>query len=221
MHSRNTSDQDNSQTTPIRRRTIVKGAAWSIPVIAATAATPLAAASLTPACPTVSQSDFGGWIHQGAPLIGGAENQNPGWFRTFKGLTGFLSMTDSGDWCGACNAPLAYVITDVVIPVTAGTTYTFMIQGVGGYGNSNDNANTRWQGVDININGVTMWTGTTRDALAPGLGIQNIVFSYVAPPGQTSITLTYKFRIPPRPRQDALGANDDILLTTPAITCAA
>ena len=221
MHSSTTSHQNSAQINRIRRRTIVKGVAWSIPVIAATAATPLASASITPVCPTVSQSDFGGWVNQGAPLFSGTGKQNTGWFRTFNGLTGFLSMTDSGDWCGACNSPLAYVITDVVIPVTAGTTYTFAIQGVGGYGNDNNNANTRWQGVDILVNGVTMWSGTTRDALTPGLGIQNIVFSYVAQPGQTSITLTYKFRIPPRPRQDALGANDDILLTAPTITCAA
>ncbi|WP_251050731.1 MULTISPECIES: hypothetical protein [unclassified Microbacterium] len=38
-------------TAPVSRRTVVLGAAWSVPVIAAAIATPLAAASTTPRIP--------------------------------------------------------------------------------------------------------------------------------------------------------------------------
>ena len=40
---------DNPHTRDLSRRTLVKGAAWSVPVVAVAIATPLAAASATPA----------------------------------------------------------------------------------------------------------------------------------------------------------------------------
>lgn len=40
---------DNPHTHDLSRRTLVKGAAWSVPVVAVAIATPLAAASATPA----------------------------------------------------------------------------------------------------------------------------------------------------------------------------
>ncbi|MDR2323492.1 MAG: hypothetical protein LBE60_17825 [Microbacterium sp.] len=46
------SDPGRSSSRIIRRRTIVKGAAWSLPVLAAAAAVPLAAASTVPGCAT-------------------------------------------------------------------------------------------------------------------------------------------------------------------------
>lgn len=50
------SDPGGSSSRIIRRRTIVKGAAWSLPVLAAAAAVPLAAASTTPVCATQKTS---------------------------------------------------------------------------------------------------------------------------------------------------------------------
>ncbi|WP_353114309.1 hypothetical protein [Microbacterium sp.] len=47
---------------PLDRRTVLKGAAWATPVVAAAAALPMASAS-TPACPTC--------IKAGLPLVGG------------------------------------------------------------------------------------------------------------------------------------------------------
>lgn len=44
--------QDNLSTRDLSRRTLVKGAAWSVPVVAVAVATPLAAASVTPPAAT-------------------------------------------------------------------------------------------------------------------------------------------------------------------------
>lgn len=62
-------------TTGTTRRTVVKGAAWAVPVVAAAVATPLAAAS-TPARNFVIESNFGiGWYPttQGQTANGGLQ----------------------------------------------------------------------------------------------------------------------------------------------------
>lgn len=51
----------------VARRTVLKGAAWSVPVVAAAAATPLAAAS-TPGCPTCYKSGLVALL--GQPIVG-------------------------------------------------------------------------------------------------------------------------------------------------------
>lgn len=48
--------QDFQSPRQVSRRTIVKGAAWSVPVIAAAAAAPLAAASTTPGTPGFTET---------------------------------------------------------------------------------------------------------------------------------------------------------------------
>ncbi|MHC9046576.1 hypothetical protein ACYX8G_18490 [Microbacterium saperdae] len=54
-------DQDSTSTDGTTRRTIIRTAAWSVPVVAATIATPLAAAS-APAADYAIESNFGsGW----------------------------------------------------------------------------------------------------------------------------------------------------------------
>ncbi|MGV2982226.1 hypothetical protein ACNPNP_00860 [Microbacterium sp. AGC85] len=55
----------------LSRRTVVKGAAWSVPVIAAAVATPLAAASVTPA--TIAWGPSGGQLLSVA-LLNGAQS---------------------------------------------------------------------------------------------------------------------------------------------------
>ncbi|WP_226531997.1 hypothetical protein [Microbacterium paraoxydans] len=203
------------------RRSAIVGAAWSLPVIAAAISTPLLAASVIAPCPVVAEADWGGWVNQGQGLVApGGSNGTNGWFRSMAGVSGFVSIQDSIAVAPSSNTPLAYVITDVMIPVTPGTTYSFALQGVGRWGNGVNNANTRFQQVQINIDGVLQWQGDTRTNLLPSLGPQEIGFSYVAPAATTMITLTYRFLIPPRPRGDALGANDDIALSNPIITCA-
>ncbi|MFJ2550909.1 hypothetical protein [Microbacterium sp. NPDC087591] len=213
-------DRSSDEPRSPDRRQVVVGAAWALPLIATVIASPLQAASVIPVCPVITEGDWGGWVNQGQGLVdpGGANGTN-GWFRAMSGVSGFVSTQDSVAVAPASNTPLAYVITDVVIPVTPGETYTFAVQGVGRWGNGANNANTRFQQVQINIDGVVQWQGDTRTNLLPSLGPQTIGFNYLVPAGTTTITLTYRFLIPPRPRGDALGANDDIALSNPTISC--
>ncbi|VXB75710.1 conserved membrane hypothetical protein [Microbacterium sp. 8M] len=60
-------------TARVARRTVLKGAAWSVPVVAAAVATPLAAASTNPPCPTCYTSGIVQVL--GLPIIGAWTSQ--------------------------------------------------------------------------------------------------------------------------------------------------
>lgn len=68
MHEKNTETR-----TPLSRRTVIKGAAWSIPVIAAATAVPLAAASSTGSktvtCGSKAAGDNGSYTIDGTRII--------------------------------------------------------------------------------------------------------------------------------------------------------
>ncbi|MCE4027817.1 hypothetical protein LXM50_17715 [Microbacterium sp. Au-Mic1] len=60
-------------TKQVGRRTVLKGAAWSVPVVAAAAAMPLAAASNNPQCPTCMTAGIVQVL--GLPIIGAWTSQ--------------------------------------------------------------------------------------------------------------------------------------------------
>ncbi|MFD6700743.1 MULTISPECIES: hypothetical protein [unclassified Microbacterium] len=60
-------------TKQVGRRTVLKGAAWSVPVVAAAAAMPLAAASNNPQCPTCLKAGVLSVV--GIPLLGAWTSQ--------------------------------------------------------------------------------------------------------------------------------------------------
>jgi len=200
------------------RRTIVLGAAWSVPAV--TVCTTLPAFAASGPCPSIAQTDWSAWVNTGQGLTSGSLN---GWTgtTTHYGVAGFWSVANNAEakdtWT---DADLAYVTTEVIVPVAAGVTYTFAFDAGSGWGNNRHDADTRYQTVDVLVNGVSKWTGTTADGgnLLPSNGVQHLSFSYTAAAGETSIVLTYKFTLPPAPAGQT--ANDDICISSPVITCA-
>lgn len=127
-------EQDTRQRI-MHRRTIVKGAAWSIPIVAAAAATPLAAASV-PACPTC--------IKAGLPLVGGIVSGawtsqavvlgNKGTI-AFPSIFG-LDATQCGiSWTNFFQPVFTYVVTQAILTMSDGKTYNSLAGLGAGAGN--------------------------------------------------------------------------------------
>lgn len=110
---------------PVQRRTVIKGAAWSLPVIAAAAAAPLAAASTTCVQPDIQ-------INWGLATYSGATSNTQSFTRT-------VTFTPTGGATPAQNAPLTATIQHSwhgqMRGATAfGQTGTVSSQNVGGIG---------------------------------------------------------------------------------------
>jgi hypothetical protein len=119
----------------VDRRTIVKGAAWSIPVVAAAAAMPLASAS-TPACPTCIKAGFpivggiisGAWTSQ-AVVLG-----NTGTI-AFPSIFG-LDATQCGiSFTNIFQPAFTYIVTRATLTMSDGKTYNSAVGLGAGAGN--------------------------------------------------------------------------------------
>ncbi|MFJ4164361.1 hypothetical protein ACIPY5_02305 [Microbacterium sp. NPDC089698] len=119
----------------IDRRTVVKGAAWSIPVVAAAAAMPLASAS-TPACPTCIKAGFpivggiisGAWTSQ-AVVVG-----NKGTI-AFPSIFG-LDATQCGiSFTNIFQPAFTYIVTQATLTMSDGKTYNSAVGLGAGAGN--------------------------------------------------------------------------------------
>lgn len=118
--------RDEHPGTGVRRRTVVKTAAWSVPVIAAAVAAPLASASTaTPACPSC--------IKAGLPLIGGAAAG--AWTSqalvagnraviAFGGSFGLDATACGITWQNIFQPFFTYVVTQATLTMSDGNTYT-------------------------------------------------------------------------------------------------
>ena len=185
------------------RRTLVRGAAWSVPVVSLAAAAPAFAASPI-TCPIVPPSDL--------------------WTTTTTGTLGTFSSGgfawENGSWIvyrdnGSTADPLTFTSTSPAMTVVPGATYEVSFPFWWGYGNGNVNSSTAGT-FDVLFNGASQKSLTTRtpavDANAaaagsqPGSTTQN--FSYVVPAGTTSVTIVYRYVLTPRSR----SASDDIVV---------
>jgi TQXA domain-containing protein len=147
-------EPSNDQATPpnrLSRRTIMKGAAWSVPVIAAAVAVPAAAAStpntivITPStapaptgtCTTVSDFTFTVTQHGGAAVPGQAIIVTlPTGFSWQDGTTGAKTFTTDGSGkvvitgVTASSVPGSYSVLAMVTPNGATTSVTVTVTGV-------------------------------------------------------------------------------------------
>lgn len=111
MHDSQTNPEQpaNSEQSGLRRRTIVKGAAWSLPVIAVAAASPLAAASTACTEPAASAGVGTWWINgpkdSAAGYIGWQPNNEPDsrryYYNEGSALAFSWNWTSAGDATGA------------------------------------------------------------------------------------------------------------------------
>lgn len=217
---------DNKPDTNLSRRTLVKAAAWSVPVISVAVAAPAAAGSST--CPALS---LGEWPAT-SPVSGTLGNGTNGWnLATGPGTGYYQSQKDNGSY--GWGAPQAMVSTSTTFEAVAGTTYTFTYTAVAGYGNNRRNYSGP-QRVELVVDGQVIWTGNTRPEVPefPGgspIPIANY-YSQTTPATYAAVftatsggtkTVEYRFTMPGAALSaNPSGANDDIWISVPQITCA-
>ncbi|WP_424937383.1 MULTISPECIES: hypothetical protein [Bacteria] len=123
MHDNITSEENEKEPVGVSRRTVVRGAAWSVPVIAAATSVPFAAASVPAEC--VSYDPHGVYGSSGQAIFQYVGTGNPSTFTVPK--------TDAGyDWAGN----LAFGLDKVGQPNCQGASFAF-------YGSTWDNAANR------------------------------------------------------------------------------
>lgn len=113
----------------IDRRTMLKGTAWSVPVLAAAIATPLAAASTTPTCPTCLQPGvlLGGVTTSQALVVG---NQGA------LAFAGVFGLDSTGCDLGLFQPAYTSLVTSATLTMSDGSTYagTGLGSGTGTFG---------------------------------------------------------------------------------------
>lgn len=224
------------------RRTVVKGAAWSVPVIMAATAVPIAAASTVNDCEPQVLAWSIGWSSTMTDGAGGAIDAS--------GLNGCGSPQPEADgkWWQWCDAPwdsdLVYTKT-YHLAVTAGQSYFLTFSTHSGHGTNVQSDGSVQEGpsspanLTLSIDGTQLWGGYTVstegvtgegssganwNALTMNLDYtdtttdQSWTASYTATTTGT-VALTLQWTV----SQTVLGTNcsDDIGISSLALTCAA
>lgn len=211
-----TSDWTIPSEDGLHRRTIVKGAAWTVPVVAVAMATPAAAASNT-SCPTVPAASA--WVLSstqgniqagtGAPTRNGSKGNE--WFDYIE------PATNTG------NAGSTFTTN---ITVTPGQVLTFSFYAAASRGTGGNQAPTAAIysfGVLANNSLSELVSSTSQDGSTPNSPSNNpfTVYtqrtaSYTVPAGVTSIQLQMKFS------HNGVTDNqvsDELGVTAPTVTC--
>lgn len=113
-------DPTTPQQRGVRRRTIIKGAGWSIPVIAAAVAAPVASAS-SATCPALSYY-WGVALHDDWKNLGTGPNKN----KTTSSTTGTMYLTFGNDLPGGYPA-LSFSSSQAVTVDVLTLTYTYTL----------------------------------------------------------------------------------------------
>lgn len=236
------SNAEKSPRSPgITRRTVVKGAAWSAPAILLATAAPRATASTDPgaSCPTIDRSSV---VVTGSGEFVPRSNGNNGWLSA--GTYGSQNVTvqpivdpqnptldpriyqfmrDGGETPGG---PTGVNQLTITLPVVQGTTYQIVTPLRTGRG---DSAQTWRSEVEMHIDGVQQWAGTTKSGFtAPTLpvgapfdqrnyGRYSPTATYVATETK-NITITITLTTLARATNTA-AYGDDIWVTLPTVLC--
>ncbi len=201
-------------SAPMKRRTLVTGAAWSIPVVAGATTSPMAAAS--PPCPQFQsaaswQASTSGQLRTHPDptynnRVGGTYLPLP-----VSNTNSFLSVQDRN----VANGITTVQWSTVLVPVS-GTAYTFT------FVTNTSTALTDPQTLNLRINGTTRWEGITKPAAGGPTnllsGVQTHTFTWVAP-SNAAVTFAIVFLVPgvtPNPNR----TNDDIRIGLPRISAA-
>lgn len=191
----------------LKRRTIVKGTAWTIPVVAVAMATPAAAASEAFVCPTVPATS--GWSDA-------------------KGITGDTSGTGKYGWTNndwdngkdaTKNGGLEYYI-EFSFKGVAGHSYNFSWSA---YAGGADNA-ASYVAYDTVIDGKTVYTASSDGAYGQGASFLDPNTSARVAASRTftpTVDGTYTFRYKVRLSQLTAkqNSNHNLRITMPTLTC--
>ncbi|OZB83358.1 hypothetical protein [Microbacterium sp. 13-71-7] len=205
----------------IRRRTVIKGAAWSVPVIAAATALPHAAAS--PAC-SVTVPGWSGW-----------SGSNTGSFTA--GTCGNPQPEPNGMWWQWCDASTTsnYTLTKcATVTMVAGKTYTITFTTQANRSNPVPDSPAN---LVLAIGGAQVWAGYTvgstgKSANPGGANAQQLTTAgngsnftnqtwtvlYTAPT-TGDVLICYTWTAYQRTSANGSASTDDIGTSLPSITC--
>lgn len=204
----------------MNRRTVLHGAAWSLPVIAVAVATPLAAASEVFVCPVLAPA--GTWTWQ-VPVSGTLRTGNNGQAAVRNGAHGqeFYVSHEAAASTGS-----VVIRVSTVLEVVAGHTYDFSFFFGANYGNLVESTSVR-SAVRLDVGTTTLFNGSTRplagNTLIPNnttaSGYQNYGSTTRAFTATTSEMITVAYVFVMTATTAAVPAGDDIAITLPVITC--
>lgn len=218
---------EDAKTTPLAptRRTVLRAAAWSLPVVAAAVATPLTAASTPalPACaflPTVSAA----WTledpRSGRNQDAGANNS----WRTVDGRLGYRQYNDN--FYRVTNAAAVDYVSAITATFDAveGVTYVFTFFLLGNVAAAQTQIVTT---MDVTIGGTSQQRFSTKPAQSAGTqvpmgpvnattGSQQFSVTWIAPTSGPT-TFEYVWTMPPV-AATGITYNDDIWVSLPVIS---
>lgn len=192
----------------VHRRTIVKGAAWTVPVVAVAMATPAAAASEAFVCPTVPAST--GWT--GASGITGS-TAGGGYYRWSDDKTEWVNTKDATQ-----TSSLSYYI-EFSFKGVAGHTYNFNWSA---YANGAAN-NVSYVAYDVAIGGTKIYSASTdgnagtTGYLDPNTGTTTTASHSFTPTTDGTYTFRYTVRLSQLTANQI--ANHNVVIKMPTLTC--
>ncbi|MBM3715204.1 MAG: hypothetical protein FJW64_05600 [Actinobacteria bacterium] len=201
----------------MKRRTILAGAAWSVPVIAVATASPAFAATTT--CPTINTDSSWTRSHKG--------DTGDGAFDTIDGRRVFSVTTDNTAPVNSGQHAYAWMTTN--IQVEAGKTYTFTYDLEGNYGNysktTSSPADASWYIDDsrVSSNYGTQPSRTGADTQIPiqerrsdSRPWKTYTFSYKA---TETKTVALKWMVDLSDRSGSEVGTDDVHVSLPTVSC--
>lgn len=237
MESENTHVQNG-----VDRRTMLKAAAWSVPVVSVAVATPLAAASVPGlTCPLLTSAQFSAWDANVTGQIGDAgtgTNTANGWGATvyWAGAAfpsdgpGFLSIENNLDRNTADETPLASFTIENFVTVGPGLQYQISFSALGDYANKSNDADRRYQQVEFLVDDVVVWADATEAVnglpgnLTKTHGPVDVVYPVsgptTVPAGTTTVKIAFRFTLPAKPTNAQRASDDDIVVSLPKFICA-
>lgn len=202
------------------RRTVAKGAAWSLPVLAVGA--PALALRASYICPTLPQSGWSTTLTSGS-VSGAVGTGGSGWVTNWNSNPpiGSATYAFTSGLDNSSTSATAVVTTTIQIPVESGVNYSFSTLNIGaGYGNNNSSTSAG-QSISVAIGGVTMFSSSTRGDGALTIGSrQNYSTNgstYTAAANGT-IAVTFTFTLAARSASGAT-TSDDIVIALPTLVC--
>ncbi|MFZ8755912.1 hypothetical protein ACO03V_00670 [Microbacterium sp. HMH0099] len=208
---------DHVAAAGMKRRTILAGAAWSVPVIAVATSAPAFAATET--CPNLSQPSS--WTVSNNGYV-----DEQGYFDTIDGRKVFVS--NGNNTSNSSQQAVARVYLTASMPVEAGKTYTFTWDAYGNYGNF-DKATSQVQYSHLSVDGSQISDDYSTRADFYGNNQLNIQqqsddtrpwksYSSVYKATETkTVQVQWEFILPYPDKQQT--SSDDIYTSLPAIAC--
>lgn len=203
-------------SSTVGRRTIVAGAAWTVPIVAAATVAPLATAS--PICPTLPPIST--WARQ-VPVSGTIVAGSAGYRTGPRGEELYVTAEGAP---GTGNVVLRFSTT---FNAVAGTTYNFNFSYGSNYGNLDQPTSTRAAvRLDVGPAPTTLFNGSSRPLAGnttlpnnPNSTYTNYGSSNPAYTATTSGPITVAYVFVMTGTSATQFRTDDIAVTRPVITC--